>query len=516
MERERSLSNITELSRELKRHGVSLPDLRNTARVMTNVAGASIEDLRRTKEELMRLRRSLARGEAERNAKVSALRDWVGISVVACAFGAAMAQRTFDVLKKEPPAAHLAAAAEVEDIQETEADEITAEASAEISTEIAASAIDSPAALQPESISQTSVPPPSAILATAPKIPSSAAAAAREPIDASFYQTPRHLLGISRITEPPAHQNVGLIDRARSPEINEHGYVAVLLAGRRGIGQPEGGPLLDSIKEIIIDPVTGRSVIVSIPRDLAVTYRNRRGRTFRNKINTVHQNAGMGVLKNIVAEITGQPVTHEIVVDLAEMEALSGQLLEILGGRILVEDPQGRHFWSDGDKYYPPQFELTTPEEIHDYVRFRHGYCVKPSYGERVAGLGITNGSYPRPRRDEIVRAIGSSDGRDSRQSIFLQALASNLRGIGIFSMPALASFIEEHFGIPKTTQAAFALLAKRAQVPTAVSGPSWHCPIIRSDGQTAGSTVAIDPNRIRREIKRHLAPADSVAAVGS
>lgn len=505
MEKERSLSDITKLSQALRRHGVSLRDLRNTAHVMTDVPGASIEDLRRTKEELMRLRRSLARGEAERNAKVSALRDWVGISIFACAFGAAIGQRTFDVLKEESAAATLAAAVGIDAEQAAEPEEeIQEEVSSEISPEVAVSEIAPPAPVFP--------PPP--ILAKAPK--TTERIAPREPIGASIYQTPRHLLGIARITEPPAHQEVGFIDRARSPEVNEHGYVAVLLAGRRGIGQSGGGPLLDSIKEIIIDPVTGRSVIVSIPRDLAVTYRNRRGSTFRNKINTVHQNAGMGVLNDVVAEITGQPVTHEIIVDLAEMEALSGQLLEILGGRILVEDPQGRHFWSDGNKYYPPQFELTTPEEIHDYVRFRHGYCVKPSYGERVAELSITDGSYPRPRRDEIVRAIGSSDGRDSRQSIFLQALAGNLRGIGIFSMPALASFIEEHFGIPKTTQAAFALLAKRAQVPTAVSGPSWHCPIIRSDGQTAGSTVAIDPNRIRREIRRHLTPADSVAAVGS
>lgn len=503
MEQKRSLSDITKLSQALRRHGVSLRDLRNTARVMTDVPGASIEDLRRTKEELMRLRKSLSRGEAERDARMSALRDWVGISIFVCAFGAAIAQRTFDVLREELPP-EFAVAAEAEEIQETEPDEITAEASAETSTEIAASEIDSPALVSP--------PPP--ILAKAPKITESVAP--REPIDASFYQTPRHLLGISRITESPAHQDVGLIDRARSPEINEHGYIAVLLAGRRGIGQPGGGPLLDSIKEIIIDPATGRSIIVNLPRDLAVTYRNRRGSTFRTKLNAVHQNAGMGVLKNIVLEMTGQPVTHEIVVDLAEMEALSAQLLEILGGRILVDDPHSRHFWSDGDKYYPPRFELTTPEEIHDYVRFRHGYQVKPSYGERVAGIGITNGSYPRPKRDEIVRLIGSSDGRDERQSIFLQALASNLREIGIFSIPALASFIEEHFGIPKTTQAAFALLAQRAQVPTTVSGKSWNCPIIRSDGQIAGSTVAIDPNRIRREIRRHLAPADSVARVGS
>lgn len=500
MERERSLSDITKLSRELRRHGVSLSDLRNTARVMTNAPGASIEDLRRTKEELMRLRRSLALGEATRNAKVSALRDWVGISVFVCAFGAAIAQRTFDVSSEEQPV-EFVTAVEIDDGQEaeSESDAISAEAF----PEIAASEIAPPVPVLPLPTSLTKAP--KATASVAPREP-------LEPsIDASIYQTPRHLLGISRITEPPIHQNVGFIDCTRSPEINEHGYVAVLLAGRRGIGKPEGGPLLDSIKEIIIDPVTGKSVIVSIPRDLAVTYRNRRGSTFRNKINTVHQNAGMEVLKNIVAEITGQPVTHEIVIDLAEMEALSGQLLEILGGRITVEDPNSRHFWSYGDKYYPPRFELTTPEEVHDYVRFRHGYQVKPSYGERIAGLGITNGSYPRPRRDEIVRAVGSSDGRDSRQSIFLQALASNLRRIGIFSMPALADFIEEHFGIPKTTQAAFALLAQRAQVPTAISGPSWHCPIIRSDGQTAGSTVAIDPNRIRREIKRHLAPSEPV-----
>lgn len=488
MERERLFGDIARLGTNLKKRGVDLRALQSTARAMTlgsNANGATIEDLRAVSRELTMLDRSLRRRDASSRARIASLREWIGVTVFACAFGGVIAQKT------------------IEEIGEMQS-------STEVIAEVTASKLPQ---VLPKTVSNVTPLTPRSVPQTERKRMLPRAENSTDISEESISQTPRHLLGVSRITEPPIHQELGLFEQARYPETNEHGYVTVLLAGRRGIGQSGGGPLLDSIKEIIIDPVTGSSIIVNLPRDLAVTYRNRRGSAFRAKLNTVHQNAGMPVLKDIVAEMTGQPVTHEVIINLGEMEALSGELLKILGGRIVVEDPQGRHFWNDGwERYYPPRFELTNPQEIHQYVRFRKGYQVKPSYGERVNGSGI----HPRPRPDEIVRRVGSSDGRDDRQSIFLQALARNLYGIGIFDMPALADFIENHFGIPKTTQARFAFLALRAKTPATIPTKYWSCPIIRSDGQTGGSTIAIDPNRIRRAIRKHLRPVDSVAAAGS
>jgi hypothetical protein len=206
-----------------------------------------------------------------------------------------------------------------------------------------------------------------------------------------------------------------------------------------------------------------------------------------------------------------------VIVDLAEMEALSGEFLKILGNRILVEDPRGKHFWSDGERYYPSQFELTTPEEVHLYVRFRHGYEVKPAFGERIARLGLTpaNGPVPRPQSGEIVRHIGSSDSRCERQTIFLRSLFANLQGIDIFRIPDLVSFARDHFGIPITEQAKFALLARKMQLPQTVPTKYWSYQLPDVDGVVRKSTVAIDPNRIRREIANHLKPGalDTLAA---
>lgn len=466
MERERFFGDIARLGTDLKKRGVELHALQSTARAMTlGSNAATIEDLRAVSRELQMLHQSLRWRDFSSRARIADLRAWIGVMAFACAFDGVMFQKT------------------IEEISE----------------------VESPAAVIAEVIEKPE-PPPSVTdfrgndteSDMVPKVERPRRRQSQEAIS----QTPRHLLGVSRITEPPIHRELGSLEHARYPETNEHGYVTVLLAGRRGIGQPEGGPLLDSIKEIIIDPVTGRSVIVNLPRDLAVTYQNRSGRTFRTGLNAVHQNAGSGALKRIISEITGQPVAHEVIIDLSKLESLSGNFFKILDGRIVVEDPLGRHFLSEEGRYYPERFELTTPEEVQAYVQFRKGYQVKPSYGERSHG----NGVYAKPRSDEIVRRVGSSIGRDERQDIFLQALARNLQGIDIFDIPALASFIEDHFGIPKTTQAKFAFLARKVSTPDSIPTKYWSYAIVGSDGQIRKSAVAIDPNRIRREIRLHLA----------
>lgn len=315
---------------------------------------------------------------------------------------------------------------------------------------------------------------------------------------------PEYLLGTGAITEAPVQQELTDLERMRYPKVNENGYVAILIAGKRGDNDPQGGKLFDSIKQVIIDPKTGNVMVVDIPRDLAVQCpRDRFDRNIHTIVNAVDVYAGRRVFKDVVAEITGQPVTHEVVMDVEKMLADSARLLELLGGKIVVQNPKSQHFWAEYSRnYFPPTSTLTTPQQIEDYIRFRHGYEVKPIYGERH-----TTYPFPKPTPDERVRKAGSSVDRSDRQNMFLQSLFNNIKGMSPLQMPAMIGFMGDSFGIPKTEIVKFGALYASIQTPRTLQPKYKNYNILRADGTVAKSAISIDPNQVRREIQIHLGP---------
>lgn len=336
-----------------------------------------------------------------------------------------------------------------------------------------------------------------------PKEKLSRASDERERVEYGAHR-PEYLLGTGAITEAPAQQELSDLERMRYPEVNENGYVAILIAGKRGDNDPQGGKLFDSIKQVIIDPKTGNVMVVDVPRDLAVQCpRDRFGRNIHTIVNAVDVYAGRRVFKDVVAEITGQPVTHEVVMDVEKMLAQSARLLELLGGKIVVQNPSGQHFWAEYSRnYFPPTSTLTTPQQIEDYIRFRHGYEVKPVYGERH-----TTYPFPKPTPDERVRKAGSSVDRSDRQNMFLKSLFSNIKDMSPLQMPAMIGFIGDSFGIPKTEIVKFGALYASIQPPRTLQPKYKTYNILRADGTVAKSAISIDPNQVRREIRTHLGP---------
>lgn len=100
----------------------------------------------------------------------------------------------------------------------------------------------------------------------------------------------------------------------------EEGQVNVLLLGMRGNNMPGGGLLADSIILAMIRPNEAKVGLLSIPRDLWVTYPDDSSR--QGKINSVNayygetdDSRGMDAMKKIVSDVTGIQIHYVILVD---------------------------------------------------------------------------------------------------------------------------------------------------------------------------------------------------------
>ncbi|MDD5652404.1 MAG: LCP family protein, partial [Candidatus Moranbacteria bacterium] len=113
----------------------------------------------------------------------------------------------------------------------------------------------------------------------------------------------------------------------------DEGRINILLLGMRGENVPGGGLLSDTIMVVSINPELKRVSMVSIPRDL---YVNVPGTESRQKINAVYfygeekerGKGGMGYMKQVVGDISGQPIHYAIAINFAGFE----QLVDALGG----------------------------------------------------------------------------------------------------------------------------------------------------------------------------------------
>lgn len=107
----------------------------------------------------------------------------------------------------------------------------------------------------------------------------------------------------------------------------------VLILGIRGVNDPNGGLLSDTIMVMSLEPQTGKFALISIPRDLYVEMPHH---NFKNKINEVYVRGiedenwrrGLEYSKEAVKDVTGLDIHYSASVD---FEAFK-EIIDILGG----------------------------------------------------------------------------------------------------------------------------------------------------------------------------------------
>ncbi|MEK7589539.1 MAG: LCP family protein [Patescibacteria group bacterium] len=104
----------------------------------------------------------------------------------------------------------------------------------------------------------------------------------------------------------------------------------ILILGVRGKDDPDGGNLTDTIMLFSLDKTTGRSTLVSIPRDLYV----RISKDKKEKINAVYAYLGLRSTEKLVSQITGVYVDNSIVFDFSSFK----KIIDDLGGIDIVLD----------------------------------------------------------------------------------------------------------------------------------------------------------------------------------
>jgi LCP family protein required for cell wall assembly len=112
----------------------------------------------------------------------------------------------------------------------------------------------------------------------------------------------------------------------------EDGRTNVLLLGMRGAGVTGGGLLADTIMVASLKKDENKVALISIPRDLYVKVP---GESYHSKINSVYAlgeqretGGGMKYMKQIINEVTGQPIHYAATINFAGFE----QLVDAVGG----------------------------------------------------------------------------------------------------------------------------------------------------------------------------------------
>ena len=128
----------------------------------------------------------------------------------------------------------------------------------------------------------------------------------------------------------PTEDEVSVIDKLKNNDLDR---LNIRLLGIRGIGDPNGGLLTDTIIVMSVKPQTGELALISIPRDLYVDIPHR---DYRNKINEVYSvgasdeswQRGLKYSKEAVSQVTGLDIHYAVSVD---FEAFK-EVIDVLNG----------------------------------------------------------------------------------------------------------------------------------------------------------------------------------------
>ena len=136
----------------------------------------------------------------------------------------------------------------------------------------------------------------------------------------------------------PIEKEVSVIDRLKNNELDR---LNILILGIRGVNDPNGGLLTDTMMVASVEPKTGKTALISIPRDL---YVNIPYHDHKNKINEVYVDGikdggwqnGLKYSKKAVSDVTGLDIHYVASVDFKAFK----EIIDTLGGiRITLARP---------------------------------------------------------------------------------------------------------------------------------------------------------------------------------
>jgi len=137
----------------------------------------------------------------------------------------------------------------------------------------------------------------------------------------------------------------------------------VLVLGIRGINDPNGGLLSDTIMVISFEPRTGKVALISIPRDLYVEMPHN---NFKNKINEVYVHGiededwkkGLKYSSEAVADVTGLDIHYATSVDFKAFK----EVIDTFGGVTITLDKP----FSERNQFAEGIIELPAGRQVID------------------------------------------------------------------------------------------------------------------------------------------------------
>ena len=136
----------------------------------------------------------------------------------------------------------------------------------------------------------------------------------------------------------PIEEDTNVIEKLKKNELDR---LNILLMGIRGVGDPNGGLLTDTIIIISLKPNNDQLSLISIPRDLYVEIPHR---DYKNKINEVYVDGvqdggwetGLEYSKKTIENISGLDIHYAVSVDFVAFK----EIIDTLGGiRITLDKP---------------------------------------------------------------------------------------------------------------------------------------------------------------------------------
>jgi LCP family protein required for cell wall assembly len=152
------------------------------------------------------------------------------------------------------------------------------------------------------------------------------------------------------------------------PQLSERMTVLVMGVDSNGRDtQRFVGTRSDTMIVVNLDPENHKVGIVSIPRDSRVALAGGHG---MDKINAAHAYGGAELARQTISENWGVPIDHYVVVDTQALK----ELCELLGPvEVLVEKEMHYHDWAAHLHIdLKPGVQVLNPEQVEQYVRFRH------------------------------------------------------------------------------------------------------------------------------------------------
>lgn len=282
-----------------------------------------------------------------------------------------------------------------------------------------------------------------------------------------------------------------LTDILKAEELDgeETGRVNILIAGNSSDDTGhDGAELTDSIMVASIDVATKKTSLISIPRDLWVTYNG-----VGSKINAVYVGGGMTGLKAAVQEVTGLTINHTILLNYV---ALRSMIDTVDGIDVTIEssDPRG---------IYDPMIGFSVANGIQHLsgeqalllARSRND----PTYDGRVA-YGLPNGDFDRQiYQQKIVQAlikkvtVSSTVVNPSTLASLVEAMSGNVQSdLSVGQIRRLYDLGTE-------------LAVKQVSIRTDMSGTALLADFTSNDGQAALVSTTGDYTSIQRHIMSQL-----------